>query len=390
LFWYRGHEGSASRTKTYVRIDDNKPWIHDKVYPMGAPSFYVPAVRSYLNPLVSVIIPVGPGHETIVKDAIESVIGQTIREWELILVDDTVEGCEYLRKQYPFLKWHTTKGKEGAGLSRNLGMMYARGKFVLFLDADDWLRGDALDLMLQSFVRTEQYVFTEHVEVHSDGRQINRSIAPYDREVYRDQQVMHAVTALVPTAWAREVGGFDASLIGWEEYDFYMKLAVRGYCGVLLRQPLLYYRVDTGERRKISQANADKLNAEFARRYKGVEMPSCCGNGGSAILDAKRAIGLVPRETLTVAELPNEVRLEYTGQFMGPVEYKANGRSYYGAKDELHRFINAPREDVEKLVSTGKWKVILPPEEARAQQQDIQPEPNRDFSAGQVIGMRRG
>ena len=91
MFWYRGHEGSASRTHKYVPIDDNKPWLADKVYPMGAPSFYVPAVRSYLNPVVSVIIPVGPGHEELVVDAIESVIGQTIREWELILVDDTGE-----------------------------------------------------------------------------------------------------------------------------------------------------------------------------------------------------------------------------------------------------------------------------------------------------------
>jgi len=391
LFWYRGHEGSASRTKTYVPINDNKPWIHDKVYPMGAPSFYVPAVRSYLNPLVSVIVPVGPGHETIVKDAIESVIGQTIREWELILVDDTADKKLLpVKKQYPFVKHIFSAGLVGAGAARNEGIDKARGKFVLFLDADDWLRGDALDLMLQAFVRTEQYVFTDHVEVHADGRQINRSIMPYDREVYRDQQIMHAVTALVPTAWTREVKGFDPTLCGWEEYDFYMKLAVKGYCGVLLHQPLLYYRVDTGQRRKDSWANEDKLKAIFAERYGGVEMPGCCGNGGSAILEAKRAIGLVPRETATVAELPNEVRMEFTGPFLGPVGYTVNGRTYYGAKDELHRFINAPREDVDKLQATGKWRVILPPEDARAMQNNIQPEPNPDFLAGQVVNMRRG
>jgi glycosyltransferase involved in cell wall biosynthesis len=79
MFWYRGHEGSASRTKTYVPIDDNKPWLTDKIYPMAAPAFYVPNVRSYLNPVVSVIIPVGPGHEGLVSDAIESVIGQNVR-----------------------------------------------------------------------------------------------------------------------------------------------------------------------------------------------------------------------------------------------------------------------------------------------------------------------
>ena len=99
-------------------------------------------------------------------------------------------------------------------------------------------------------------------------------------------------------------------------------------------------------------------------------MPGCCGNGGNAILEAKRAIGLLPRETITTADLPNEVRLEFTGAWLGPVAFQANGRTYYGAKDDLHRFVNAPREDVDKLVSTGKWRVILPPDGTR-----VRPEP---------------
>ena len=113
----------------------------------------------------------------------------------------------------------------------------------LFLDADDWLHEDALDIMLQAHIRTGSYVFGDHVEVHKDGRQVNVSILPYDRELYQRDLVMHSVTALVPVEWAREVGGFDPSLIGWEEYDFYMKLALKGFCGVCVSQPLFYYRI---------------------------------------------------------------------------------------------------------------------------------------------------
>lgn len=370
FFWYRGHAGSASRTKKYVAIDDNKPWMKDKQFPMAAPAFYVPAVRSYLNPVVSVIIPVGPGHESLVEDAIESVIGQTIRDWELILVDDTggnLLDSSDIPTHYPFLKILWNKEPQGAGAARNLGISKARGKFVLFLDADDWLAPEAMALMLQAHTRTGSYAFGDHVEVHADGRQYNRSIMPYDREAYRDQQIMHSVTALVPTAWAREVGGFDPSLIGWEEYDFFMKLAVKGYCGVCISQPLFYYRVDTGNRRKVSQANEKKLNAEFKRRYGGVKMAGCCGNAGNAILEAKRAIGELPRETVKIVDLPNEVRLQFVGVWMGPVGFTVNGRTYYGAQDKLHEFINAPREDVEKLVASGKWKVLLSPQETSLQ-----------------------
>jgi glycosyltransferase involved in cell wall biosynthesis len=385
-FWYRGHDGSASRTKKYVAIDDNKPWIKDKVYPMGAPAYYVPAVRSYLNPVISVIIPVGPGHEKLVEDAIESVIGQNIREWELLLMDDTASIPESflfpLQRKYPFLKTIRTLGKEGAGAARNYGINQAKGKFVFFLDADDWIRADCFDLMLQAHAKTGHYVFCDHVEVHADGRQFNRSIMPYDREVYQRDQVMHAVTALVPAAWAKDVGGFDPALIGWEEYDFYMKLAVKGYCGVLIHQNLLYYRVDSGERRKISHRNENKLNAEFAKRYKGVEMAGCCGNAGNAILEAKRVLNLIPRETINIAELPNEVRMEYTGPFMAPVAFSINGRTYYGAKDELNKYINAPREDVEKLLQTGRWAIVAPPPEARVLLQDSDPDIQSVLQAG--------
>lgn len=361
LFWYRGHEGSASRTRKYVAIDDNKPWMRDRIYPMGAPAFYVPSVRSYLNPLVSVIVPVGPGHEHLVVDAIESVIGQNVREWELILIDDT--GTETfagsIKKCYPFIKLLSTPGALGAGYARNLGIEKARGKFVLFLDADDWLRFDCLDVMLQEHAHSGRYIFSDYYVVES-GMTKHINVMDYNRAEYLRHQVMHSVTALVPTEWVREVGGFDPDLIGWEEYDFFMKLGTRGYCGSRVNAALFYYRTQTGTRRQLSHKMADQLKNEFSKRFTGVEMAPCCGGNRNSVLEAKRALGLIPRETQTVPELPNEVRLEFIKPFMGAVSYQVNGRVYYGAQDGLHRFINAPKEDVDGLVKTGAWRVILP------------------------------
>lgn len=112
-------------------------------------------------------------------------------------------------------------------------------------------------------------------------------------------------------------------------------------------------------------------------------MAPCCGGNNNALLEAKRAIGLVPRETITIADLPNEVRMEFTGAWMGPVGFQVNGRTYYGAKDELHRFINVPKEDVEKLTSTGKWRVIPPPPEARVRA--IEPEIPANGPTAQIV-----
>jgi glycosyltransferase involved in cell wall biosynthesis len=89
LFHYRTHEGSASKTKQYKPIDTWHPWMHDYLYPMAAPVAKQPPVRSYSQPIISVIIPVGPGHAKFLPDALNSLLGQTFREWEAIVVDDT-------------------------------------------------------------------------------------------------------------------------------------------------------------------------------------------------------------------------------------------------------------------------------------------------------------
>jgi glycosyltransferase involved in cell wall biosynthesis len=314
------------------------------------------------------------------------VIGQTIRDWELILVDDCGHKLEPLLKRYPFIKLYATQKANGAGAARNLGIDHARGQFVFFLDADDWLAPDALDFLLQVHVSTGHYAFSDFYTVGKNGTEAQKSY-PYDRDLFLKKQIMHSVTALVPTAWAREVGGFDPSLPGWEEYDFYMKLAVRGYCGVCVKEPLFYYRLDTGTRRKVSHAKAKELNAGFAKKFGGAEMSGCCGSAGNAILEAKRAIGLIPRDTTTIADLPNEVRLEFTGNTMGPAVWRVNGRDYHGAADGIHRFINAPREDVEGLTRSGKWRIIPPPPEARGMSEN---RPEIVAQPAPVPALRRG
>lgn len=75
LFIYRAHEGSASKEKKYIPIDDRMPWMRDNVFPLGAPSKDNFPINSYSSPTVSIIIPVGPGHEEFVSDAIDSILG---------------------------------------------------------------------------------------------------------------------------------------------------------------------------------------------------------------------------------------------------------------------------------------------------------------------------
>ena len=104
---------------------------------------------------ISIIVPIYNA-EKYLKKCIDSVINQTYSNWELILIDDLSEdSCEDIcyeyccdkRIKYVFLKYHI--GIPGS--VRNIGIQKCTGKYITFLDADDWLEEDTLYLMLTSF-----------------------------------------------------------------------------------------------------------------------------------------------------------------------------------------------------------------------------------------------
>lgn len=97
---------------------------------------------------ISVIVPVYNGEEYL-GECIESILRQTHGDLELIIVDDgstdgSAEICdEYAGKDKRVKVYHQENG--GASRARNLGLEKARGEYVMFVDADDWLEDEALE-----------------------------------------------------------------------------------------------------------------------------------------------------------------------------------------------------------------------------------------------------
>ena len=103
------------------------------------------------NPLVSVIIPVY-NVEKYLRECLDSVLAQTYKNLEVILVDDgstdsSTDICrEYCEKDKRF-KLHQ-KGNGGASTARNFGLNCAKGEYLYFLDSDDYLQPTALEKMV--------------------------------------------------------------------------------------------------------------------------------------------------------------------------------------------------------------------------------------------------
>jgi glycosyltransferase involved in cell wall biosynthesis len=382
LFHYRVGHASASNTKHYRPIDTWHPWMRDKQYPLAAPAKAAPNVRSYSEPAISVVIPVGPGHATRLIAALDSLLGQTFRDWEVIVVNDS--GDVLPLTAYPFVREVTIGQAHGPADARNEGLRWVRASLVLFLDADDYLLPTALETMLRAFVATGgKVIYTDWLAVNAQGAAEAHESPEYSQAAWL-QNGQHAVTALMATAWARDVGGFDELMGGWEDWDFFIKFAIAGYCGARVPEALLAYRQSTGTVRERSLAAKDELLAVLRGRYAGYAvgdkpMSSCCGGNADALLAAKAAIGsLAPdspwfRSEPAADTLPEVIRMEFTGPQVGAVTFfgKNHRNQYRAGNNPTERYVDVQPDDVAHLEGTGQFRMVTRPSEPSPPPADI-------------------
>ena len=101
---------------------------------------------------ISIIVPIY-NIEKFLPCCIESVLAQTFTEWELILVDDGSKDSsgvicdEYAAQDARIRVFHKENG--GVSSARNLGLDNVRGEWITFVDADDWIESDMLELLLR-------------------------------------------------------------------------------------------------------------------------------------------------------------------------------------------------------------------------------------------------
>lgn len=120
------------------------------------------------NPLVSIIIPIYNREQTLER-CLCSIIRQTYPHLEIIAVDDGSTDhsrviLERYEKKDPSL--HVIyKKNSGVSESRNMGLQMAKGDFVQFVDADDWLTRDATSLLLRAMEPDTQLVISDYYRV---------------------------------------------------------------------------------------------------------------------------------------------------------------------------------------------------------------------------------
>lgn len=112
-----------------------------------------------MNLQISVIVPVY-NIASLIGRALESVLDQSFKNVEILLVDDasiddSPKICKKYAKKDSRIKFSQNKKNKGGGKSRNAAIHRAKGKYLLFLDGDDFLEPDALDKIILKAKATE-------------------------------------------------------------------------------------------------------------------------------------------------------------------------------------------------------------------------------------------
>tara|TARA_A100001011_G_scaffold45384_1_gene42468 strand:- start:3081 stop:3830 length:750 start_codon:yes stop_codon:yes gene_type:complete len=136
-----------------------------------------------MKDLITIIIPYFK-KKSFFKETINSVYNQTYKNYEVILIYDDIDKSEleyakYILKKIKKKKIIINKKNLGAGISRNIGIKKAKGKYIAFLDADDLWNKDKMKNQI-SFMRQKKisFSFCNYKIINKNNRFIKKIIAP--------------------------------------------------------------------------------------------------------------------------------------------------------------------------------------------------------------------
>ncbi|ALR93065.1 glycosyltransferase family 2 protein [Vibrio sp. Vb5031] len=200
--------------------------------------------------LVSVIMPTYNSTGTVVE-SIQSVLSQTYKNWELIIVDDrstdnTWQVIQTYADKYDNIRVYQNKENLGAGASRNFAIKKARGRFIAFLDSDDLWTEDKLAEQIPFMLENNYPLTYTHYSRFTSEEELSVVTAP-EYTTYKKLMYSNVIGCLTAVYDAQALGKRYMPLIR-KRQDMGLWLDIlkdtpKAYC---LPKPLAKYRMDSG------------------------------------------------------------------------------------------------------------------------------------------------
>lgn len=235
--------------------------------------------------LVSIITP-AYNCARFIQETIDSVLAQTHRNWEMLVVDDgsrddTVAIVEGIGRDDPRIRVLRQQKNMGPACARNAGLQAANGSLVAFLDSDDLWLPNKLERQIE-FMRSRDsaFSFTGFRRMDEKGLSIGALRAVPDRLSYSDLLKNTAIVTSTVVIDRSQTGDFIMPVTYYDDFAAWLSILKKGYVAHGLKDDLLRYRV-VGQSISRNKRRSALWVWKTYREVEGLSLPRsiwCFGN----------------------------------------------------------------------------------------------------------------
>ncbi|KAN0053237.1 hypothetical protein ACTA71_009686 [Dictyostelium dimigraforme] len=238
------------------------------------------------KPLVSICL-IHFNRPNLLKQAIESIENQDYKNYEVILVDDgstLIESIDYLyslKDKFKEKGWKIimTENKY-LGAARNTAASQAKGKYLMFLDDDNYMYPNAISTYVSIALNTNANV------VSSPHSIFNSTNTPISKDVVIQRQWVPLGPSLsvglfkncfgdanffIEKSSFNSIGGFTEEVgVGLEDHEILAKLVIEGFKLSISTEPLLYYRFHDSVNQMIFSTDSKSNQMRYIRPFSEI------------------------------------------------------------------------------------------------------------------------
>lgn len=223
-------------------------------------------------PKISVITPAYNASEFL-SETIESVLKQTFKDWEMIIIDDcsndnTFEIANNYSKQDSRIKVIKNETNSGVAATRNHGLDVATGEYIAFVDSDDLWLPEKLEKQL-SFMEESKYAltYTKFQKYITETKEKSKVIKAPKKMTAKKILGNTAIGCLTVMVNRKMVGDFHMPLLKHTEDNCtWQEILSRGYVAYGMQEVLSLYRISSNSLTS-KKSSAAKQQWETYRKY---------------------------------------------------------------------------------------------------------------------------
>jgi len=253
------------------------------------------------KPIISVVMPVY-NSEKYVSEAIKSILKQTFKDFELIIIDDcstdkTFKIINEYTKQDTRIKYFRNQQNLGCTASLNKGLKHAKGKYLARMDADDVSHKERFKEQVKILDKGYDLVGTNIIFVDEKGKKKGtRKYSEDIKKIIRLESPLAHPSTMFRTSFLKKTGTYNEKYYSAQDYDLWIRFYLNNAKITNIQKELLKYRLHKETIKNIKTKNTirNTIIIKKEAKKKGLKL----GLKGELRLLTEQLILLMPKKII--------------------------------------------------------------------------------------------